>query len=157
MDDIQCSIRGTRVLKQLGEKHSCSRDSLWWFHQEGISTHHGHGKHPKGDHGRKIEWSDACAHPQRQTVGIKVHVFGDGWHGLPQHEGCHTAGMLNHLWNREAAVRRATLHTAQYLASSCSSQPWVARPVTDGKSTDSLCEEVAWSEIIWMGRRQWNI
>lgn len=101
MDDIQGPIRGTSILKQLGKEHECSWYTLRWFHQEGVSTNHSHGEHPKRDHGWEIERCNSSTHAQRQTVGISVHVFSDGGHGLSQYEGCHTASMFNHLCSRK--------------------------------------------------------
>lgn len=101
MDDIQGPIRGTSILKQLGKEHECSWHTLRWFHQEGVSTNHGHREHPKRNHGWEIERCDSSTHTQRQAVSISVHVFSDGGHGLSQYEGCHTASMFNHLCSRK--------------------------------------------------------
>ena len=56
------------------------------------------GTHPEWNHGGEVEGRDPGTDPQGLSVGVGVHVLGNGAEGLPQLEVGDRAGMLHHLW-----------------------------------------------------------
>ena len=78
MNDVECTIWCPSILKHFGQEHCASWDPFRGLHQVGVATYHADGEHPEWNHGREVKRGDTGTHANGQTVGVSVHVLGDG-------------------------------------------------------------------------------
>ena len=76
LNEVEHAIGKSGFHEQLGETHRGERNFFAGFQDEGISTGDGQREHPHRNHGRKVEWRNACANTDRLTHGDGVDLIG---------------------------------------------------------------------------------
>ena len=84
-------------MQQFGGARGGQRHFLRRLQDERVAAGDGEGKHPHGHHGRKVERSDAGAHPQRLVDGLAIDTLRDVFERLAHHQAGHPAGHFHHL------------------------------------------------------------
>ncbi len=89
--------RQTGVVQQLGGASRRHRDLFGRLQYETVSARDGKGKHPHGNHRRKIERRDSGAHSERLSYGMAVDPLRHVFERITHHQAGHPAGDLDHL------------------------------------------------------------
>jgi hypothetical protein len=92
---VQHPLRCARLHEQLDQAHRRQGHLLRGLEHEGVAAGDGQGKHPQGQHRRKVEGGDAEADAQGLRVAVTVDATGHVLHGLT-HEQRGNVGRVLH-------------------------------------------------------------